>query len=167
MTRILGIDPGLAHTGWGLIEGHTNRLHHIIHGAIHTEAQDEHAQRLLKIHTETGALIEEYKPDLVAVEALYFAKNRRSGIPVAEARGVILLTAAASSLPVHSYTPLEIKQALTGNGRAEKQQVQDMVKFMLGLTEIPKPDHASDALAAAICCYHTYQFDLGAARGKV
>ncbi len=166
MIRILGVDPGLAHTGWGLIEGHTNRLKHITHGTIHTDANNEQSDRLLKIFTDVNSLIKEYEPVFVAVEALYFAKNRRSGIPVAEARGVILLAAAVSSLPARSYTPLEIKQALTGNGRAEKQQVQEMVKFMLGLSSIPKPDHASDALAAAICCYHTYQFEMGAARGK-
>lgn len=167
MIRILGIDPGLAHTGWGLIEGHTNRLHHIKHGTIHTAADTEHAVRLLEIHTKIEALIQEYHPQFVAVEALYFAKNRRSGIPVAESRGVVLLAAARASVASRSYTPLEIKQALTGNGRAEKQQVQEMVKLMLGLASMPTPDHASDALAAAICCYHSYQFDRSAARGRV
>ena len=167
MIRILGIDPGLAHTGWGLVEGHTNRLHHIEHGTIHTATDTEHADRLLEIYTHIETLIQEYGPQFVAVEALYFAKNRRSGIPVAESRGVVLLAAARAAVASRSYTPWEIKQALTGNGRAEKQQVQEMVKLMLGLGSIPKPDHASDALAAAICCYHSYQFDRSAARGRV
>lgn len=166
MIRILGIDPGLADTGWGLIEGHSNRLHHIAHGTIRTAAETQHAERLLAIHTRVEALIQEYNPHFVAVEALYFAKNRRSGIPVAEARGVVLLAAARAEVESLSFTPLEIKQALTGNGRAEKQQVQEMVKFMLGLASLPKPDHASDALAAAICCFHTYQFNTSAARGR-
>lgn len=167
MIRILGIDPGLAHTGWGLIEGHSNRLQHLEHGTIHTSAETKHAERLLAIHSKVEELIQEYNPEFVAVEALYFAKNRRSGIPVAEARGVVLLAAARAAVDSRSYTPLEIKQALTGNGRAEKQQVQEMVRLMLGLGSLPKPDHASDALAAAICCYHSYQFDTSAARGRL
>jgi crossover junction endodeoxyribonuclease RuvC len=166
MIRILGIDPGLAHTGWGLIEGQSNRLYHIKHGSVSTKAHTEHAERLLTIYTEIQSLIKEFSPSFVAVEALYFAKNRSSGIPVAEARGVILLAAAASLLPARSFTPLEIKQALTGSGRASKQQVQEMVKLMLGLTAVPTPDHAADALAAAICGYHNYQFDRSADRGR-
>ncbi len=166
MIRILGIDPGLAHTGWGLIEGQNNRLHHIKHGSVSTKAHTEHAGRLLTIYTEIQSLITEFAPSFVAVEALYFAKNRSSGIPVAEARGVILLAAAASSLPARSYTPLEIKQALTGSGGASKQQVQEMVRLMLGLAAVPTPDHAGDALAAAICGYHNYQFDRSTERGR-
>lgn len=159
MIRILGVDPGLANTGWGLVEAKANRLYYVGHGNISTKADQEHAERLLHIFEELNGIIQESKPQLVGIESLYFARNRKSALPVAEARGVILLAAARSQVASASYTPLEIKQALTGNGRAEKAQVQEMVRLMLGLSDIPTPDHAADALAAAICSYHMYQFD--------
>jgi len=159
MIRILGVDPGLAHTGWGLLEGRGNRLHHIDHGTIVTTPEEDPAVRVYKIFKVLKALLDTHRPQLVGIEALYFAKNRRSAIPVAEARGAILVAAASGGVPVRSCTPLEIKKALTGNGRAEKFQVQEMVRIMLGLESVPSPDHAADALAAAICSYHLHQFD--------
>ncbi|HDQ13954.1 MAG TPA: crossover junction endodeoxyribonuclease RuvC [Sediminispirochaeta sp.] len=157
--RILGVDPGLAHTGWGVIETRGNRLYCLEHGSIVTGKESEQPLRLNEIFESLIELIQGFDPDLMAVESLYFAKNRRSAIPVAEARGAVLISAAQKGIPLVSYTPLEIKQALTGNGRAEKAQVQEMVRLMLGLQEIPRPDHAADALAAAVCSYHMYQFE--------
>lgn len=158
MIRVAGIDPGLAHTGWGVIEGSPNRVSHIAHGTINTDPDEDPALRLLKIYEALREVLSIHSPRLVGIETLYFARNRRSALPVAEARGIILLAAAQSGAQCLSYTPLEIKQALTGSGRAEKKQVQEMVRVMLGLKEIPNPDHAADALAAAICAFHMYQF---------
>jgi len=158
MIRVAGIDPGLAHTGWGVIEGSPNRVSHVAHGTINTDAGEVPARRLLKIYEALREVLSVHAPQLVGIETLYFARNRGSALPVAEARGAILLAAAQSGAECVSYTPLEIKQALTGSGRAEKEQVQEMVRIMLGLREIPNPDHAADALAAAICAFHMYQF---------
>ncbi len=165
MIRILGVDPGLAHTGWGVLEARGNRLVHIDHGTIHTGANEDPALRVYAIYKELSGLLDLHTPRMVGVEALFFAKNRRSAIPVAEARGAVLVAVASKGIPVRSCSPLEIKKALTGNGRAEKVQVQEMVRIMLGLDSIPSPDHAADALAAAICSYHLYEFDR-VARGK-
>lgn len=162
MIRILGVDPGLAHTGWGILEGNGNRLRHIQHGTIETSSDEDPAVRVFKIFEGMRSLIEIHMPQFVGIEALYFAKNRRSAIPVAEARGAVMVAAASSGLPVRSCTPLEIKKALTGHGRAEKFQVQEMVRVMLGLDTVPSPDHAADALAAAICSYHLHEFDRAA-----
>lgn len=162
MIRILGVDPGLAHTGWGILEGDGNRLRHIQHGTIETSSDEDPAVRVFKIFEGMKGLIELHQPQLVGIEALYFAKNRRSAIPVAEARGAVMVAAASHGIPVRSCTPLEIKKALTGHGRAEKFQVQDMVRVMLGLDAVPSPDHAADALAAAICSYHLQEFDRAA-----
>jgi len=158
MIRILGIDPGLANTGWGIIEADSNRLFHIAHGTIVTDKGTEPAQRVFQIYTAVREVICSYSPRLAGIETLYFAKNRRSAIPVAEARGALLVALAQECIDCVSHTPLEIKQALTGSGRAEKRQVQEMVRMMLGLEQVPQPDHAADALAAAICAYHMKQF---------
>mgnify|MGYP006297516357 CR=1 FL=1 len=158
MIRVLGIDPGLANTGWGILDAEGSRLLHIAHGTVTSEAGMEEQYRLLKIFNAIRKLIETYEPALVGVETLYFSKNRRSAIPVAQARGVVLVAAAQAEVETASHNPQDIKQALTGNGRAEKHQVQDMVRLLLGLEEIPRPDHAADALAAAICSYHLRQF---------
>jgi crossover junction endodeoxyribonuclease RuvC len=160
MTRVIGIDPGLANTGWGVLEADGSRLSHIDHGTVSTSSETEEQQRLLAIYTAVQRLIRTYKPHLLGIEALYFAKNRRSAIPVAQARGVVLVASAQEGVVTRSHTPQDIKQALTGNGRAEKHQVQEMVRVLLGLPEIPSPDHAADALAAAICSYHLHQFAL-------
>ncbi len=159
MSTIMGIDPGLAETGWGMLRADGNRFAHLGHGTITTPSDWCAQDRLLAIHDRIVSVIEEYGPAFCGVESLYFAKNISSAIPVAEARGAVLLACARSGVPARGYSPQEIKQALTGHGRAEKQQVQEMVKIMLGLEKIPNPDHAADALAAAICSYHMRDFN--------
>lgn len=154
MPRIIGIDPGLANAGWGILDVNGNRLTYVAHGSIKTEANIPTPIRLKEIYTNLQIITEKYKPDEAGMETLYFAKNVKSALPVAEARGVLTLGLVMSGLIVGEYTPLQIKQAVVGNGRADKNQVQQMVKLLLGLEKIPKPDHASDALAAAICHVH-------------
>ncbi|MFP4491041.1 MAG: crossover junction endodeoxyribonuclease RuvC [Spirochaetaceae bacterium] len=166
MKRILGVDPGLANTGWGVLDADGTRLVHIDHGTISTVADTEEQERLFIIFSGITELIQRYRPSLLGVEALYFAKNRKSAIPVAQARGVVLVAAAKEGVHAESHTPQDIKQALTGNGRAEKHQVQEMVRLLLGIEQIPKPDHAADALAAAICCYHLHQFSAEEEKAK-
>jgi len=151
MKTILGIDPGLASIGYGIIRFDGNRYHHIGHGVIRTSAAEEMGARLLKIHAGLEKVIAAFRPEEAAVETLYFAKNSKSALPVSQARGVILFTLAAHSVPCAEYTPHVLKQAVIGRGRGEKRQVQELVKLVLGLPEIPAPDHAADALAVAIC----------------
>jgi crossover junction endodeoxyribonuclease RuvC len=149
--RVLGIDPGLASIGWGIVDSNRNQLSHVARGTIKTSGKDNTSNRLKFIYTEIMGIIEQYHPDQAALETLYFAKNVSSALPVAQARGVQVLACAHGGLPVGEYSPLEIKQAVVGNGRAEKQQVESMVYLLLGLREKEKSDHATDALAAAIC----------------
>lgn len=150
--RVLGIDPGLASVGWGIVDSHKgNRLSCVARGTIKTASRDDTGYRLKKIYGELQDIIVEYKPEQAALETLYFAKNRTSALPVAQARGVQMLACADAGLPMGEYTPMEIKQAVVGNGRAEKQQVENMVYLLLGLREKEKSDHATDALAAAVC----------------
>lgn len=151
---ILGIDPGTATTGFGVIKKN-KELTLIDYGCIKTTTNFTTAERLKKLHDQLNSLIKKHKPDMVAVEDIFFFKNLKTAIKVSQARGVILLTAAKSKIPVCEYTPLQIKQATTSYGRAEKMQVQKMVKVLLNLKEIPKPDDAADALATAICCANT------------
>lgn len=150
--RILGIDPGLAESGWGMVENSGNRLKLLGYGTIVTSAGTEHTSRLLAIHDEILRVIKEFNPDIAAIEKLYFAKNAKTAMPVGEARGVLCLALAQSALPVFEYAPNQIKMAITGVGGAEKKQIQEMVRLILGLDDIPRPDHAADALGAAICC---------------
>ncbi len=152
---ILGIDPGFAITGYGVIEQQGSKFKYITHGAITTEAGMEFSKRLEITHKELDAIIKKYKPDLFSIEELFFAKNTKTGINVAQSRGVIILTALQNKLPIYEFTPLQIKQAITGYGRADKNQIQQMVKLLLNLKEIPKPDDAADALAIAITCANT------------
>ena len=149
--RILGVDPGTATTGYGVIEAEHQQLQFVAAGVITTPAKQALEKRLDTIFAEIKQLIKEYRPTEVAVELIYFAANVTTAISVSHARGVILLAAAQSKLPVVEYTPLQIKQALTGYGRADKSQMQEIVKKLLKLTALPKPDDAADALAAAIC----------------
>jgi crossover junction endodeoxyribonuclease RuvC len=151
---IFGIDPGTATTGFGIIKKN-KELTLIDYGCIKTTTNFTTAERLKKLHDQLNSLIKKHKPDMVAVEDIFFFKNVKTAIKVSQARGVILLTAAKSKIPVYEYTPLQIKQATTSYGRAEKIQVQEMVKVLLNLKEIPKPDDAADALATAICCAHS------------
>ncbi|MBF9015158.1 MULTISPECIES: crossover junction endodeoxyribonuclease RuvC [unclassified Oceanispirochaeta] len=155
MQPILGIDPGLAHVGWGLITHDGIRSRYLAHGVIKTDSKSPMADRLLHIYDGLAKVIEEYKPGSAGIETLYFAKNVSSAMPVAEARGALLLCMARHNLVIGEYTPLQIKQSVVGNGRAEKHQVQVMVALLLKLKEPPKPDHAADALAAALCHAHT------------
>ncbi|MEW5817417.1 MAG: crossover junction endodeoxyribonuclease RuvC [Spirochaetota bacterium] len=156
MIRILGIDPGLAQTGYGVIEVEGDHFHHIYHGSFTTSPQTSSGMRLKVIYDGIIRVINTYKPDEAGVESLFFAKNITSALPVAQARGVILLALAKKNIPAAEYAPPEIKQAIVGTGRAEKNQVQELVRFLLGLKEIPQPDHAADALAAAICHYNNF-----------
>lgn len=154
MPRVIGIDPGLANAGWGVVDVNRNRLTYVAHGSIKTESGLPAPIRLKEIFNQIQDVIALYKPEESGIETLYFAKNVKSALPVAEARGVLTLGLVLSGLNVGEYTPLQIKQAVVGNGRADKNQVQQMVKLLLGLDKIPKPDHAADALAAAICHVH-------------
>lgn len=156
--RILGIDPGLADTGWGMVLVQGAMIRHLGHGCIKTPAGMPTEQRLHHIHLELVKTIKEWMPQSASVEALFFTKNVSSALPVAHARGVILLSCAMAGIPVSEYTPPQIKQAVVGTGRAEKAQVQEMVRLILGLPAIPRPDHAADALAAAICHSHFAAF---------
>ncbi|MBN2510672.1 MAG: crossover junction endodeoxyribonuclease RuvC [Spirochaetales bacterium] len=164
--RILGIDPGLADTGWGVIEIRKSRSRHVGHGTIKTKASQPAGDRLNQIFSGIRDVIQCYKPEAVGIESLYFAKNRQTALPVAQARGVLLLACSIEKIPHFEYTPLQIKQAITGNGRAEKFQVQEMVRLLLGLEAVPKPDHAADALGAAICCYHTRMASIMTNKGE-
>lgn len=147
---ILGIDPGYAIIGYGIIDSSKNNAL-IDYGVITTPKEDSMAIRLKSIEEGLVFLINKYKPDVVAIEELFYFKNQKTVIPVAQARGVILLTCQKLVGNIYEYTPLQIKQALTGIGRAEKNQVQFMVKSILGLKLTPKPDDAADALAVALC----------------
>ncbi|NUM54867.1 MAG: crossover junction endodeoxyribonuclease RuvC [Candidatus Hydrogenedentes bacterium] len=152
--RVLGFDPGTATTGYGVVEGKGTRLTHIAHGVISTPANTPFSARLHTIHEETARLIAEYRPDAVAVEKLYFSRNVTTGISVAQSRGVIALAAEMAGLPIGEFSPLEVKNAVVGYGKATKQQVQNMIKILLNLDAAPRPDDAADALALAICQVH-------------
>jgi crossover junction endodeoxyribonuclease RuvC len=147
---VLGIDPGLANTGYGVVERRGGRLLALDGGVVETLPGDVGA-RLTEIFDRVGALVDEYAPDSVAVEELYFGANVRTAFAVGQARGVVLLAAGRRGVPCHSFTPQQIKSAVCGSGRAGKDQVQRMVQALLALDEPPRPDHAADALAAAIC----------------
>lgn len=148
--RILGIDPGYGIVGYGIIDTHKNN-YVVDFGVIETPKEESFPVRLLRIEESLRVLMETYKPDEVAIEELFYFHNQTTVIPVAEARGVIILTAMKFCERIYEYTPMQIKQALTGNGRADKKQMQFMVKNVLGLEKIPKPDDAADALAVALC----------------
>jgi len=152
---VLGIDPGTAITGYGLVKGEDDALTLVTHGAITTPSDWPLPERLQRIYQELTALIEDGQPTAVAVEELFFSKNVRTALSVGQARGVTLLAAANAGLPIHEYTPLQVKQAIAGYGRATKDQVQQMVKMLLGLDSVPQPDDAADAIAVAICHIHS------------
>ncbi|NQU42588.1 crossover junction endodeoxyribonuclease RuvC [bacterium] len=153
--RILGVDPGLAAMGWGLIEYPNGTPHSVRWGQVRTSPRDAMAQRLRQIYHGLRDLIRETEPDAVAIEQLFFATNVKTAIVVAQARGAAIPATAESGVEIFEYTPLQIKKAVTGRGRASKPQVQHMVAALLGLREIPRPDHAADALAAALSHAHT------------
>jgi crossover junction endodeoxyribonuclease RuvC len=154
LIRILGIDPGSGSTGYGIIETDGSRHRMIVYGAIKTQPKTPFHERLLKIHTDLSELLAREKADMMAIEEVFHATNVQSALRLGHARGIALLVAAQQGLPVYEYSPLEIKSAVVGYGRAEKSQVQGMVRLLLNLSEIPAPDDASDALAIAICHAH-------------
>ncbi len=149
--RILGIDPGIAIVGFGLIESERGGVRMLQYGAVTTAAGLPLATRLVQIENDMTALLSQLKPDEIAIEELFFSKNITTGIAVAHGRGVILCTAERLGVPVFEYTPMQVKQAVVGYGLAEKRQVMDMTKRLLKLKAVPKPDDAADALAIAIC----------------
>ncbi|MBI1857098.1 crossover junction endodeoxyribonuclease RuvC [Candidatus Saccharibacteria bacterium] len=150
--RILGIDPGTGILGFGVIEiDDKNKAHLVDAGVIRTVVHEDTSVRLLTIYDELTSIIKEFRPQIMAVEKLFFAKNVTTAMTVAQARGVVLLLGKQHNMELHEYTPLQIKQALTGYGRANKKQIQEMVKIILGLKEVPRSDDCADALAAAIC----------------
>ncbi len=152
--RILGVDPGIARTGWGIIDVNSGRMQVVDFGCIETGAKKETQVRLLEIKNELLALIDTHQPDVMAVEELFFNTNAKTALIVGQARGVILLCGAEKNLPLFVYTPLQVKIAITGYGRAEKNQVGQMIRMLLKLPEVPKPDDVADALAIAA----TYAF---------
>ena len=153
--RILGVDPGYAIVGVGTIDYEGNRFRIVEYGAITTQAGEDMFDRLKKIYDEMMELIERVKPDALAIEELFFQNNQKTAINVAQARGVIVLAAKNHGIPIFEYTPLQVKQAVVGYGKADKNQVQQMTKAILSLEKIPKPDDTADALAIAICHAHT------------
>ena len=153
--RILGIDPGFAITGFSIIDYEGNKFKLITSGAILTEAHTSFPLRLEKIYNDLNQIINEYKPDSMAIEELFFNNNAKTAINVAQARGVILVTAKINKVPIYEYTPLQVKQAVVGYGRADKMQVQRMVKMILHEENLPKLDDTTDSMAMAICHAHS------------
>lgn len=153
--RVLGIDPGYAIVGYGVIDYNSNRFGIVEYGAVLTEAGTRFTERLFKIYLEISEIIKKTKPDALSIEKLFFNTNTTTAIDVAQARGVILLAAKQNQIPVFEYTPLQVKSAVTGYGKADKKQVMEMTKNLLGLKAVPKPDDTADALAVAICHAHS------------
>ncbi len=149
--RILGIDPGYAIVGWGVINYERGRFTPVDFGAVTTAAGRPFGERLQRIYEELAAIVASHKPDVLAIEKLYFQSNKTTAIDVAQARGVILLAAEQGGLPVFEYTPMQVKAAVTGYGQAQKPQVMEMTRRLLRLQHVPKPDDTADALAVAIC----------------
>ena len=148
---VLGIDPGVANTGYGVVAQQRGRMVALDGGVIETRAGSDAGARLAVIHDRVGALLDEYRPDALALEDVYFGTNARSAFAVGQARGVVMLAAGQRSVPCAGYTPQQVKGAVCGSGRAAKDQVQRMVQALLSLEQLPQPDHAADALAVAIC----------------
>lgn len=155
---ILGIDPGIAILGYGLVRYEANKFTVVDYGAVTTNAGTQMSKRLTRLYDGLIDIIESHKPDAFAVEELFFNKNIKTALTVGHARGVAVLTGAKSGVPIYEYTPLQVKQAVVGYGRADKCQVQQMVKILLNLREVPKPDDVADALAVAICHGHSSNF---------
>jgi crossover junction endodeoxyribonuclease RuvC len=151
MTTLIGIDPGLAATGFGVVRFDGSRFHHAGHGVIKTDPDDTLPDRLQRIYEEVRVVLESYRPDEAGIEELFFARNTSSAMQVAHARGVVLLALGQAGIPVGCYSPQQVKAAVIGRGKGEKSQVQRLVAVLLGLEEVPGPDHAADALAIAIC----------------
>lgn len=157
--RVLGIDPGTAITGYAVVEETEGRLSLVAIGVVDTPAKTPLPARLQRIYAGLRVVISEHAPETAAVEELFFSRNTRTAMSVGEARGVVLLALADAGLPIVEYTPMQIKQAVTGYGSADKRQVQEMVRLLLSLPDIPRPDDAADAAAVAICCLHRFRLD--------
>lgn len=155
---VLGVDPGLADLGWGVIESNKGQHRHLAHGVLKTKADAAPGARLLLLYDGLIKILQEFKPAQAGIESLFFTKNITSALPVAQARGIALLAFAQNGITVGEYSPPQIKQSLVGIGNADKAQVQEMVRILLKLPQIPKPDHAADALAAAVCHVHRAGF---------
>ena len=155
---ILGIDPGFAITGYGVIDYKSNHFTLVDSGAIETKKGVPFPKRIQKIYDDMMDLIDKYKPDAIAVEELFFNTNTTTAIGVAQGRGAVLIAASKTGTPIYEYTPLQVKQSVTGYGRADKKQVQAMVKAVLKLEKIPKLDDTTDAMALAICHAHSFKF---------
>ena len=158
--RILGIDPGYAIVGFGILDYNGVDFEPIEYGAVLTEAGTPFPDRLKCIHDDLEFIFEKFKPECMAIERLYFTSNQKTAIDVAQARGVTVRSAAKRNVPVYEYTPLQVKQAVVGYGKAEKKQVMEMTRSILKLANIPKPDDAADALAIAICHGHSFRFSI-------
>ena len=152
--RIIGIDPGYAIVGFGILDYDGYKFTPIEYGAVTTDAGTPFPQRLKCIYEDLDFIFTKYKPDFMAIETLFFTTNQKTAINVAQARGIAVLAAALKNVPVFEYTPLQVKQSVVGYGKAQKRQVMDMTRRILGLSEIPKPDDAADALAVAVCGAH-------------
>lgn len=152
---VLGIDPGYAIVGYGVVKYENNRFTPVAYGAVTTKAGVEFSSRLNTIYEDVYAVIERYRPEVLSIEKLYFNTNTTTAIDVAQARGVILLAARKHNIPIYEYTPLQVKQSVTGYGKAEKAQVMELTRRLLGLEKTPKPDDTADALAVAICHCHS------------
>ena len=153
--RIFGIDPGSDHTGYGCVDSDGSRHRLVVCGVLTAPARSGFPEKLLVIHDGLAALLARWRPECVAVESLFYARNVRSALRLGHARGVAVLAAVEAGLPILEYTPAEVKQAVVGYGRAEKHQVQEMIKLLLGLRSVPAPHDVADALAVAVCHLHT------------
>ncbi len=156
---ILGVDPGIAIVGVGVIEYKANKFRVLYYDAVTTRAHTPLEERIVSVYEGVSTLMDTFRPDALSMEELFFNNNAKTAFAVGQARGVILLAAAQRHIPVFSYTPLQVKQAVTGYGRADKKQVQQMVKSFLGLRSVPKPDDVADALAMAVCHAHSYGYN--------
>ena len=157
--RILGIDPGIAIVGYGVVDKEGNRYKTVAYDAVTTRAHTPLEERLLLVYKGIDEIIKMYKPDAMSIEELFFNNNAKTAVAVGQARGVILLAAVQNGIPIYEYTPLQVKQALTGYGRASKSQIQQMMKSILGLESVPKPDDVADALAIAVCHGNSMRFN--------
>lgn len=156
--RIVGIDPGLASTGWGVVDFASSRYRLVAYGVIETKKNTPHGERLVIIYNRLYAILSEYQPHAASMEVLFFSKNVTSAMGVAESRGVLTLCLAQNSIFLAEYTPNAIKKSVTGSATADKASVQNYIKLLLGLSDIPKPDHAADAIAAAITHIHSSSY---------
>ncbi|NMO96742.1 crossover junction endodeoxyribonuclease RuvC [Paenibacillus lemnae] len=153
--RIMGIDPGIAIVGFGFVDKEGSKLTPVQYGSIQTAAHTPEEERLIQVYEGMVQLLDQYKPDEVAFEKLFFNRNVTNAMAVSQARGVLILAAVQRGLPIGEYTPMQVKQAIVGYGKAEKKQVQEMVRMFLKLQSVPKPDDVADALAVAICHAHS------------